>query len=137
VSERRRGVGPAPGPLRHHDLCFGCGQGNLFGLMAEVARAADGSVSGRCFVKQDHQGPDRGAAHEGVVAAALCEAMSLACGPQARARAVTVRLSGATAVGTFLELRADAEQRPDGSMRASAVASCEGREVASADGSYG
>src|SRR5918997_1999277 len=65
--------------LRHHDLCFGCGQANLFGLQLELARSGNG-VEGRFFVKQDHQGPD-GNAHPGVLAAALEEALSLAGAP--------------------------------------------------------
>jgi hypothetical protein len=65
-------------PLRHHDLCFGCGQANLFGLQLELHRAGEG-VEGRFFVKQDHQGPD-GNAHAGVLAAALEEALAHAGG---------------------------------------------------------
>ncbi len=60
----------------HHDLCFGCGQANLFGLQLELEPSADGGVAGRFFVKQDHQGPP-GYAHGGVMAAALDEAMAL------------------------------------------------------------
>src|SRR5947199_932095 len=62
--------------IRHHDLCFGCGQANLFGLQLELERRPEGGVAGRFFVKQDHQGPP-GYAHGGVIAAALDEAMSL------------------------------------------------------------
>ena len=47
-------------PLVHHELCFGCGRVNLFGLLLEVDEVAPGAVAGRCFVKQDHQGADRG-----------------------------------------------------------------------------
>ena len=43
--------------LAHHDLCFGCGLANVFGLQIELERRDDGSVAGRFFVKQDHQGP--------------------------------------------------------------------------------
>ena len=38
--------------LSHHDLCFGCGQANLFGLQLELERTDEG-VAGRFFVKQD------------------------------------------------------------------------------------
>ena len=81
--------------LAHHELCFGCGRTNLFGLLLEVEPASEGQVAGRCFIKQDHQGPQRGAAHEGVIAAALSDAMALACGPSARAVAVELQLTGA------------------------------------------
>jgi acyl-coenzyme A thioesterase PaaI-like protein len=54
----------------HHELCFGCGQANLFGLQLELEPATGGGVEGRFFVKQDHQGPP-GYAHGGVLAAAL------------------------------------------------------------------
>ncbi len=60
--------------LRHHELCFGCGQQNLFGLQVELERRAEGGVAGRFFVKQDHQGPP-GYAHGGVIAAAVDEGM--------------------------------------------------------------
>ena len=44
-------------PLVHHELCFGCGRANPFGLMFEIEVTAAGSVeAGRCFIKQDHQG---------------------------------------------------------------------------------
>ena len=37
--------------ITHHELCFGCGQANLFGLQLELERTDDGSVRGRFFVK--------------------------------------------------------------------------------------
>ena len=61
----------------HHEQCFGCGRTNLFGLLLEVEEVAPGAVAGRCFIKQDHQGAEGGRAHDGVVAAALSEAMSV------------------------------------------------------------
>ena len=62
--------------LTHHDLCFGCGQANLFGLQMEISLDGERSAHGRFFVKQDHQGPP-GYAHGGIMATALDEAMSL------------------------------------------------------------
>jgi hypothetical protein len=92
--------------LGHHDLCFGCGRANVFGLHLEVERAADGDrVSGRFFVKQDHQGAP-GVAHPGVVAAALEEALALAAG--AYPRRVLVEHHGTAPVGTFVEVTAAA-----------------------------
>ncbi|MCW3065421.1 MAG: hypothetical protein JWN32_2593, partial [Solirubrobacterales bacterium] len=41
----------------HHDLCFGCGIGNVFGLHLEATPPANGELHGRFFVKQDLQGP--------------------------------------------------------------------------------
>ena len=67
---------PEPTRVFHHDLCFGCGQANLFGLQLELEPGAAGGVEGRFFVKQDHQGPP-GFAHGGVLTAALDEAMAL------------------------------------------------------------
>ncbi len=90
-------------PLRHHDLCFGCGQANLFGLQLELERTADGGVEGRFFVKQDHQGPD-GSAHPGVLTAALEEALALAAGYTA-AR-LEVELLAPAPIGSFVEVRA-------------------------------
>jgi hypothetical protein len=80
-------------PLLHHELCFGCGRTNLFGLLLEVEEVAPGAVAGRCFIKQDHQGADGGRAHDGIVAAALAEAMALACGLDARAVSFEVSLN--------------------------------------------
>ena len=98
--------------LVHHDLCFGCGQTNLFGLLLEVERVDAERVAGRCFIKQDHQGADRTAAHQGVIAAALCEAMALACGPRARAIALSVELTADDApVGAFLDVEAIADDQ--------------------------
>jgi acyl-coenzyme A thioesterase PaaI-like protein len=85
----------------HHELCFGCGQANLFGLQLELTRDESGDVSGRFFVKQDHQGPD-GAAHPGVLAAALAEALS-ADGPVG---SFTVSLVAPAPVGSFVHVRA-------------------------------
>ena len=112
-------------PLVHHDLCFGCGQANLFGLQAELERRDDGSVAGRVFVKQDHQGPP-GYAHGGILAAALDEAMSLAAGDGSDP-AVTARLEldlrAPAPVGGFLALEASVEPEPELSRRLRARAS--------------
>ncbi|MBV9005326.1 MAG: hypothetical protein JO181_11760 [Solirubrobacterales bacterium] len=118
-------------PLVHHELCFGCGRSNLFGLLCELEEPAPGAVSGRCFIKQDHQGPQPGYAHEGVIAAALSEAMAFACGPRARARRIEVELIAPTAVGAFLDVEADAD-----GCRARATASADGTLVARAQGTY-
>ena len=80
----------------HGDLCFGCGQANLFGLQLE---------DGRFFVKQDHQGPD-GAAHPGIVVTALLDAMALA---GVASDGFTVRLHAPAPVGQFVEVRAAAD----------------------------
>ena len=101
----------ADDPLHHHDLCFGCGQANLFGLQLELVRTA-GGVEGRFFVKQDHQGPE-GFAHAGVLTAALEEAIALA-----------VELVAPAPVGAFVRVTADAS---------SATASNEGGVLARAE----
>jgi acyl-coenzyme A thioesterase PaaI-like protein len=87
-----------PEQLRHHDLCFGCGQANLFGLQLELERGEDG-VEGRFFVKQDHQGPV-GFAHAGVLTAALEEALALAAGR--RPASLEIQLLAPAPVGTFV-----------------------------------
>jgi hypothetical protein len=123
--------------LVHHDLCFGCGQMNLFGLLLEVERVDDRRVAGRCFIKQDHQGPDRRFAHQGVIAAAVCEAMALACGSGARAVALHVELTADDApVGAFLELEAATGDPDGGAIPATATATSEGREIAVAHGRF-
>jgi acyl-coenzyme A thioesterase PaaI-like protein len=107
--------------LLHHELCFGCGRQNLFGLLGDLERREDGSVAGRCFIKQDHQGPVPGTVHPGLLVTALIEAMSFAAGGELRA--VGVEFDGTAPVGAFLELEASAER---------ATASVDGRRVASA-----
>jgi acyl-coenzyme A thioesterase PaaI-like protein len=123
--------------LVHHELCFGCGQTNLFGLLLEVERVGADRVAGRCFIKQDHQGPDRAAAHPGVIAAALCEAMALACGPDARAIAFSVELTGdEPPVGAFLEVEAATGDGETGTIAATATAVSDGQQVATAQGRF-
>ncbi len=123
-------------PLVHHELCFGCGRVNLFGLLLEVHEVAPGAVAGRCFVKQDHQGADRGQAHDGIVAAALAEAMALACGVEARAVSFEVTLSAPAPVGAFLDLEARVERRDGPTSYVSAGATADQRMVARARGSF-
>jgi acyl-coenzyme A thioesterase PaaI-like protein len=95
--------------LTHHDLCFGCGQANLFGLQLELERRPEGGVTGRFFVKQDHQGPP-GYAHGGLIATALDEAMSLLVhqrGQLALTGRLEVELLAPAAVGTFVLVEAN------------------------------
>jgi acyl-coenzyme A thioesterase PaaI-like protein len=121
--------------LTHHDLCFGCGQANLFGLQLEVERRPAGGVEGRFFVKQDHQGPP-GYAHGGVIAAALDEAMSLLLHGE-QTYAVTgrleVELRAPAPVGSFVRVEADIEQVEGRRVNVAAKALAEdGSELAGA-----
>jgi acyl-coenzyme A thioesterase PaaI-like protein len=122
--------------LVHHELCFGCGRTNLFGLLLEAEPDGPDAVSGRCFIKQDHQGADRGRAHDGVIAAALTEAMALACGVDARAVSFEISFAEAGPVGAFLEVQARVLERQGPHANATATARAEGRMVAQARGSY-
>ena len=124
--------------VRHHDLCFGCGQANLFGLQLELEEA-EGGVAGRFFVKQDHQGPP-GVAHGGIVATALDEAMALAV-HAAGVRALTSRfeleLRAPAPVGEFVNVEARIDERADRRVLASATASGpDGRSLARARGEF-
>jgi hypothetical protein len=123
-------------PLVHHELCFGCGRVNLFGLLLEVESAGADAVAGRCFLKQDHQGPDRGEAHPGIVGAALVEAMALACGVEARPVSFEIALSAPASVGAFLEVEARVERRDGLTADATASARADQRMVAQARGSF-
>lgn len=111
-------------PISHHDLCFGCGLANVFGLHLEAEPAGDGGVAGRFFVKQDHQGPP-GVAHGGVIAAALDEAMALAL-HEAGVHAVTVRLDvslqAPAPIGEFVRVAARIDERGEGLVKLSAAA---------------
>jgi acyl-coenzyme A thioesterase PaaI-like protein len=120
----------------HHERCFGCGRTNLFGLLLEVEEVAPGAVAGRCFIKQDHQGAEGGRAHDGVVAAALSEAMSLACGLEARAVSFEVSLYEGAPVGAFVELDARVESRDGPLANATATATADRRVVAQAMGRF-
>jgi len=124
--------------LIHHDLCFGCGQANLFGLQLELERSGDG-VEGRFFVKQDHQGPP-GYAHGGVIAAALDEAMALLVFGR-ETFAVTGRLEidlvAPVPVGTFVRVSARLEGEGERTLRLAAEAAGEdGRRLAAARGTF-
>ncbi len=97
--------------ITHHELCYGCGQANLFGLQIELRPAGEGRVAGRFFLKQDHQGPP-GVGHGGILAAALDEAMALLVADQL-GLAVTARLEidlrKPAPIGTFVHLDAAVE----------------------------
>jgi acyl-coenzyme A thioesterase PaaI-like protein len=125
--------------IRHHDLCFGCGQANLFGLQLEVEPAAGGGVEGRFFVKQDHQGPP-GYAHGGVLAAALDEAMALLVhveGTLAMTGRMEVDLLAPAPVGTFVTLRASVDEADERKLHLTAEASGEGGDrLATARGTF-
>jgi acyl-coenzyme A thioesterase PaaI-like protein len=124
--------------IRHHDLCFGCGQANLFGLQLELERSGDG-VEGRFFVKQDHQGPP-GYAHGGVIAAALDEAMALLVFERG-IFSVTGRLEldlvAPAPVGAFVEVSARLESERERTLELRAEAAGEdGRRLATARGTF-
>jgi acyl-coenzyme A thioesterase PaaI-like protein len=122
----------------HHDLCFGCGQANLFGLQLELERSGDG-VEGRFFVKQDHQGPP-GYAHGGVIGAALDEAMALLLferGTFAVTGRLEVDLVAPAPVGTFVRVSASLDREVERTVELSAQAVGEdGRPLAAANGTF-
>ncbi len=123
--------------LRHHDLCFGCGQANLFGLQLELERTEDG-VAGRFFVKQDHQGPP-GYAHGGVITTALDEAMALLLhdeGTHALTARLEVDLKAPAPVGSYVEVSATVDERDGRRLVLSATAGGEDGVIASARGTF-
>ena len=123
--------------IRHHELCFGCGQANLFGLQLEL-EASDGGVAGRFFVKQDHQGPP-GYAHGGVIAAALDEAMSLLVhsqGQMALTGRLEIDLLAPAPVGAFVDVHAELEADEGRRLLLAAGASVDGGDVARARGTF-
>ncbi len=104
--------------VSHHELCFGCGLANLFGLQLEFSQGGD-RVSGRFFAKQDHQGAD-GTVHKGILVTALEEAMAVAGGEPQR---MEVEFLAPVAIGTFVEVSAsasEAELRSGGELAARA-----------------
>ena len=126
--------------ITHHELCFGCGLANLFGLQLELDADGPGRVAGRFFVKQDHQGPP-GFAHGGVIATALDEAMALlvhAEGIHALTRRLEVELLGPVPVGTFATVGAWIESREERrlELRAELGAAADERILARAGGTF-
>jgi acyl-coenzyme A thioesterase PaaI-like protein len=124
--------------LFHHDLCFGCGQANLFGLQLEVEPGPGGGVEGRFFVKQDHQGPP-GFAHGGVIAAALDEAMALLLhgqGTFAMTGRLEVDLLAPAPVGAFVSVRAALVEGRERKLVLQAEAAVEDEPVARARGVF-
>jgi acyl-coenzyme A thioesterase PaaI-like protein len=126
--------------ITHHELCFGCGQANLFGLQLELDPRDDGSVGGRFFVKQDHQGPP-GYAHGGILATALDEAMALLvhhAGIHALTTGLDVRLRAPVPVGTFVDVEARIERREGRRVELAATATngAEGTQVGTAGGTF-
>ena len=114
--------------ITHHELCFGCGLANLFGLQLEVEPDGERRVVGRFFVKQDHQGPP-GYAHGGVIAAALDEAMALLVhGAEIRAltRRLEVDLLGPVPIGTFARVDAWIEEDDGRTLRLASELRTEG-----------
>jgi acyl-coenzyme A thioesterase PaaI-like protein len=108
--------------IAHHDLCFGCGLANVFGLQLELEERDGEALGGRFFVKQDHQGAP-GVAHAGVLASALVEAMALACGEPgtyAEARALQLELHRPAPVGAYVEITARTVADDGDGRRASA-----------------
>jgi acyl-coenzyme A thioesterase PaaI-like protein len=117
--------------LTHHELCYGCGIANVFGLQMEAERDPGGGVTGRFFLKQDHQGPP-GLAHPGVIALALEEAMSLALaeeGVSAFPRSLELRLEDPPPVGVFVHVSARVESAEGESVPVSARAEMGGSEA--------
>jgi acyl-coenzyme A thioesterase PaaI-like protein len=111
--------------LAHHELCFGCGNANLFGLQMELepADGQPGAVTGRFFLKQDHQGIE-GRAHPGVVASALEEAMAMALhsrGVHARARRLELELLEDPPLGVFIRVDARVDRALEAVATARAV----------------
>jgi acyl-coenzyme A thioesterase PaaI-like protein len=124
--------------IAHHDLCFGCGLANPFGLQLELHPTGDRELRGRFFVKQDHPGPP-GFAHGGVLASALDEAMALAVAREALAYSARLELDlrGMAPVGTFIHVIARVERREGRKRWAAAELRGEGdRLVASGRGLY-
>jgi acyl-coenzyme A thioesterase PaaI-like protein len=126
--------------IAHHDLCFGCGQANPFGLQLELELRPNGRVGGRFFVKQDHQGP-LGYAHGGVLAAALDEAMALLVftqGRNARTTRLEVELLGPAPVGEFVLVDAKLAEVEGRKLELAARAwsARDGRDLATGRGTF-
>jgi acyl-coenzyme A thioesterase PaaI-like protein len=124
----------------HHELCFGCGQANLFGLQLEVSAQEGGGVAGRFFVKQDHQGPP-GFAHGGVLAAALDETMALLLHGRdilALTARLELELLAPAPIGAFVDVKATIAEEQGRKLLLGAEANAEdgGETLAQARGIF-
>jgi hypothetical protein len=70
------------------------------------------------------------------VAAALMDAMALACGPDARVSSFEMEVSEPAPVGAFLDIEARVERRDGSTADASASGRVDQRMVAQARGSF-
>jgi hypothetical protein len=122
--------------LVHHELCFGCGRTNVFGLLLEAERTDSGSVVGRCFIKQDHQGSQPGLSHEGILAAAMIEAMAFACAEPVRLDRLGLEIVAMVPVGGFVAVEAQLDHREATELRATARAKTDADYVCSASGTF-
>ena len=123
--------------ISHHELCFGCGLANLFGLQMELERNGD-RVEGRFFAKQDHQGPP-GVVHGGIVATALDEAMALLVHDEqvpALTRRLEVDLLAPAPIGSFIEVAAWIAEEDDGRFTLAAELGPPGAPLARAQGLF-
>jgi acyl-coenzyme A thioesterase PaaI-like protein len=121
----------------HHELCFGCGQANLFGLQLEMEREGQ-AVRGRFFLKQDHQGPP-GYAHGGILSTALDEAMALLLhdeGISALTERLEIALEKPAPVGQFVDIEARVVERERRRLLLRAEAKSDGERVARAMGVF-
>ena len=116
--------------IAHHDLCFGCGLANVFGLQLELEERPGGALAGRFFLKQDHQGPP-GVAHPGVLASALVEAMSLTVqrGRYASATGLELAIHRKVPVGSYLNVESRIAGEEGGRRMATAELRDPGGEV--------
>jgi acyl-coenzyme A thioesterase PaaI-like protein len=124
--------------ITHHELCFGCGLANLFGLQLEAEPAAERELVGRFFIKQDHQGPP-GFAHGGVMGTALDEAMALlvhGLGIHALTRRLEVDLLGPAPIGTFGQVRAWVAEEEGRTLRLESELRVDDAVVATAAGVF-
>jgi acyl-coenzyme A thioesterase PaaI-like protein len=99
--------------VKHHDLCFGCGDANLFGLHLEAESSEGDGLAGRFHLRDEHVGRS-GFAHSGVISAVLFEAMALALhaeGTHAAAEHLEVDIESPVPVDSTVELRARVERR--------------------------
>jgi acyl-coenzyme A thioesterase PaaI-like protein len=127
--------------ITHHELCFGCGLANLFGLQLELERDGADRVAGRFFLKQDHQGPP-GFAHGGILATALDEAMALLVhdeGMRTLTRRLAVEFLAPAPIGAFAHVSAWVEERDEKRLRLAAELrsdAVEDRPVATANAEF-
>lgn len=124
--------------VQHHELCFGCGNSNLFGLHIEADTSGEKGLAAEFVVRDEHTGAS-GYAHTGVLSGALYEVMALSLpaeGVHGRAEHVEVDFHESVPRGSVIELTTTVGRSGEGRIRLHATACRNNAMIASGQGDF-